>query len=916
MLNSDNLLHHHHHQSTHQRNLPSKPKISNSLNHLNLQIQPTSLPNVESLDTISDLSSLPAIGHSASLNHQGIHLNKNKFNFHRVKKKLIQSRVSLWITLIFICSFLIIISKNYHFSKPLESQSSSSNHQKIQRIKNQISDLNVNVLDFKASNLDNNLQIVSSVSSTNSAVINTLINPTTIPHSLTILVFLPPSKDKDSSIATLNRIIKSLKPLPTHSITLICSRSIECSEINSNYQSDSLLNYHPPSSSDIILVLDGPLPPINQFASWISMASFISLKTAQIVALAAILDSQPAACATQDGHASIPVSPYIIPTSLWPNSSIFLDIKNSLQLSFFLKNKLGWETFINLPQQPISTKICHQVIQSLTSANQIMSSPQASSSTTTIGVLVTRQNLKHPSWKKFICRMSEKFDIILYFLDLSRDFQSLSQIEIKQLFEICAAEIEIVTSLADRIEEPLDTLKRFLNKKPNLNVIIYVNNLKHYWLPKIITLDTDTEKLVTEPTRSNQEEIVLIGLPFDEIENSDWILGLELVALKNWHKPKIDISVITHDRPKSLERLLNSLKFSRYYGDRVDLIINMEQTSDRRTRKIVEAFQWAFGSKIVRQRIIHGGLLPAVVEGWYPSTEHDSYGVLLEDDIEVSRQFYGWLKFALLTYRYSGSVNDRIYGISLYQPQHIELRPEGRKKFNATSVLAGLGFEPATIPYVSQVPCSWGAMFFPESWVGFQRFLSFRLADKLNGIKLEDPLVASPIRSNRWPQSWKKYMIEWVYLRGLEMIYPNYHNPEDGRPMSLSTNHLEIGTHVHRISRKTKFGKWDLTTNGPPNKRLKEELRLAGVKKEFEVNLMDHKTSLLQGLGERKRLPSMDELAVIDLWGEVSNRDEIKDRGWVGARAVGLCDEDRPGFFDLQGQRSQLGEMMKSVCQT
>ncbi|KAG0149627.1 hypothetical protein CROQUDRAFT_39629, partial [Cronartium quercuum f. sp. fusiforme G11] len=315
----------------------------------------------------------------------------------------------------------------------------------------------------------------------------------------------------------------------------------------------------------------------------------------------------------------------------------------------------------------------------------------------------------------------------------------------------------------------------------------------------------------------------------------------------DWHKPKIDISVITNDRPASLARLLSSLTGANYYGDSVNVILNLEQTSDARTRQLAIGFKWSHGSKTVRQRIIHGGLLPAVLEAWYPSSAHDSYGVLLEDDTEVSSQFYGW-------------------------------------PFNATELLSRLGLQPVTAPYLSQVPCSWGALFFPESWAGFQHFLGLRLADVLGPLRLEDSAIVGAIRSTRWPKSWKKYFIEWVYLRGEAMVYPNYHaGPSE--PESLSTNHLERGTHIHET--------------------VEAESR---VRRMFEVPLMGQMRSLLGGIGPWARLPRLEEMVLVDLWGEVSSLSEVSERGWMAARTVGICssgEESRFGLDELICQNRQ-----------
>ena len=87
------------------------------------------------------------------------------------------------------------------------------------------------------------------------------------------------------------------------------------------------------------------------------------------------------------------------------------------------------------------------------------------------------------------------------------------------------------------------------------------------------------------------------------------------------------------------------------FGDKVDIRINMEQTADPETKRVVQDFVWAHGSVAVNRRVIHGGLLPAVVESWYPRSDH-SYGLILEDDVEVSPLFYAWVKMTILKYRY------------------------------------------------------------------------------------------------------------------------------------------------------------------------------------------------------------------------------------------------------------------------
>jgi hypothetical protein len=122
------------------------------------------------------------------------------------------------------------------------------------------------------------------------------------------------------------------------------------------------------------------------------------------------------------------------------------------------------------------------------------------------------------------------------------------------------------------------------------------------------------------------------------------------LTLVDWNVPRIDISIITNDRPHSLSRLKHSLENARYFGDTLDLRLNMEDSADPLTKQLADGFRWKHGAVFLHHRITHGGLLTSIVESWYPHS-NDSYGLILEDDVEVSPLFYAWLKLALLRYR-------------------------------------------------------------------------------------------------------------------------------------------------------------------------------------------------------------------------------------------------------------------------
>ncbi|KAG2068755.1 hypothetical protein BDR04DRAFT_1023666 [Suillus decipiens] len=346
----------------------------------------------------------------------------------------------------------------------------------------------------------------------------------------------------------------------------------------------------------------------------------------------------------------------------------------------------------------------------------------------------------------------------------------------------------------------------------------------------------------------------LIRLPRADIPHSDWIGSLTLPELRSWNIPEITISVITDQRPHSLQRLLMSLTRARYFGERIRLRINLEQTADFKTFRVLQDFEWPHGDVFVHHRVIHGGLLPAVVESWYPNS-NDSYGLLLEDDIEVSPLFFAWIKMTVLRYRYGGpeNISPSVFGISLYQQKMVELRPEGRRFFDARALFASDGIPNPSTPYLSQIPCSWGAVYFPEHWREFHDYLSIRLSEY--SMKIDENVVPD-IRSNKWVKSWKKYFIELVYLRGYVMLYPNYANFT-----SLSINHLEIGSHVK---------------DQPEAEYLRKKAL-------FMLPLMPLTNASvplcrLLDLPEQK-LPSLSSLPVLDLMGKLSSVSDLLERG-------------------------------------
>jgi hypothetical protein len=205
-----------------------------------------------------------------------------------------------------------------------------------------------------------------------------------------------------------------------------------------------------------------------------------------------------------------------------------------------------------------------------------------------------------------------------------------------------------------------------------------------------------------------------------------------------------------------------------------------------------------------------------------------------------------------------------LYGISLYQPKTVELRPEGRRPWSAQELFCDLPF-PYT-PYLAATPCSWGAVYFPEHWREFHDYIIRRLSAAFTPL---DTLIVPKVRSNFWKKSWKRFFIEFAWLRGYTMLYPNYDDF-----LAFATNHVEIGSHVSDASAKAR----------------KRAL--------FAVPLMSLNNSMSSFLqlpaGE---LPDLDEVPVVDLHGHLSSMFTLQTQGEAGRQE--LCQSELlPNSYD------------------
>lgn len=311
---------------------------------------------------------------------------------------------------------------------------------------------------------------------------------------------------------------------------------------------------------------------------------------------------------------------------------------------------------------------------------------------------------------------------------------------------------------------------------------------------------------------------------------------LTFLLFLEWNTFDIKIMITTDKKPHALARLLNSATNAHYLGDKVDLTILMDQTTDQVTQALSNNYKWKKGAKSVRHRIATTPKTPIFVESWYPAS-NDEYAIILNNDIELSPMFYIWAKYAILQYRYA-SFSDQLFGVSLYSPQILETDPSGRRLFNASQTVQDDA-------YMMQLPSYSGAVYFPEHWREFHDYITARMVD-INGFEMQEVIVPN-LRSSEWERSWRKYFEELIYLRSYVMLYPTH---------SLSTVHLELKKKALR-------------------EQFKDAISL------YTVPLYQQDFSMT--------LPPLDQLALFDLWGSPASMDELKERGLTLRAEISSC---------------------------
>lgn len=335
--------------------------------------------------------------------------------------------------------------------------------------------------------------------------------------------------------------------------------------------------------------------------------------------------------------------------------------------------------------------------------------------------------------------------------------------------------------------------------------------------------------------------------------NSDWGCQGDRVL------DEIQIHIISWKRPDELEQLLQSLQTANYngYNQEIPLFIHIDGGSSPKVNKLAKKFVWKHGPKNLDIRKQNVGLR----EMWLTSlrraapTSNHTLMLVLEDDMAVSPLYFKWLLQMIDHYARNPDCRDsNLVGFSL-SPIVYQNMYKPFYEWSADEELRHFLGSKRHSAYLSTVPSSWGGAFWSDQWNQFDSFVQQRTKSTFYNTEAEqdpspDPSVITPsyfhlpheCTTKTWTKSWKRFLVDFMYVRGLWMLYPNLPGKQ-----GLAYAKQSSGLHVNEYNRDR-----------------------------YVVELVENVTLLNE---MELELPSYQELMLIDLEHHVTSREIVMARG-------------------------------------
>ncbi|TLD21253.1 hypothetical protein PspLS_08983 [Pyricularia sp. CBS 133598] len=321
-----------------------------------------------------------------------------------------------------------------------------------------------------------------------------------------------------------------------------------------------------------------------------------------------------------------------------------------------------------------------------------------------------------------------------------------------------------------------------------------VSHINHYMNPQAIIVDNyaveETYFMETMKSHVTTHETTLIEMPSHGLEKLSWMTKLDSASLAAWNKVTIDILIhATPGASGSLARLLKSLRFADFGSSHVPHItIDLPHKVDSETAGLLDQFVWPPGPApgtnsprqfSVRHRIARKALNEdessvRFLESFWPTRPAHSHVLLLSPEAELSSNFFHYLKYSILEYRYSNAAvlqesESRLFGISLVSPDEYL---DGSGPFKPPPV-ADTSLPTSSSSFLWQAPNNHAMLIFGSKWTELHGLVS-QVLDAHGSTNREDlpKLLSQKVISTRFP-AWVEHALRLCRARNYFAIYPS-----------------------------------------------------------------------------------------------------------------------------------------------
>lgn len=328
------------------------------------------------------------------------------------------------------------------------------------------------------------------------------------------------------------------------------------------------------------------------------------------------------------------------------------------------------------------------------------------------------------------------------------------------------------------------------------SVAAAMHHINNYLHPQVAIIDDSLSEDVffvkSMRVKGQDLAIPIIEIPKEGSDNFQWLCRLDSGSLRSWHHATIDILIqAPYKSSGSLIRLLHSIQKADYKGLKPPrLIVELPSTVDLPTQQYLENLVWPPVPKgesnplttselILRHRIPNERLSQEdssirFLESFYPTNSYNSHVLLLSPQAQLSPQYYHYLKYTLLEYKYSAyGAEDTgdLMGLSLELPTHhldrkSPLKAPALTDMHDPKYTAMTGT--ASVPFLWQAPNSNAALYFGDKWVELHSFLAQRLS---TAHRSPSKTPRPKLLSSTFP-AWTEYMLELMRARGYALLYP------------------------------------------------------------------------------------------------------------------------------------------------